>query len=175
MGGSKSLRRVPGQWVGGVFMISASGVGFSVGGTEGESPGGADVDAGVDEGEGIVGQVELDRLELFAAAAAKAGCIEDKKRAIAAKLCGVVEKLIRSQAEVVLGIEAQEGPGRIGGAAAQAGADGNIFIQVYMDGREGWEISLKEAPGFEAEVVGGVAGDGETVNCKTGFGCGSGG
>lgn len=75
------------------------------GGGKGESPGGADVDAGVDEGEGIAGEVEFDRLEVFAAAGAEAGGIVDKKGAVAAEFCGVPEELLGGEAEVELGIE----------------------------------------------------------------------
>jgi hypothetical protein len=38
-----------------------------------------------------------------------------------------------------------------------------------MDGREFGEDLLYEPPGFEAEVIRGVAGDGETIGMEGGF------
>ena len=46
-----------------------------MGGAKGKGLGGADVDAGIDEGEGVGGKVEPDGLEQFAFAAAEAGGI----------------------------------------------------------------------------------------------------
>ena len=131
-----------------------------------KGPGGADVNAGVYEGEGIGAQVQGYWVKLFAAAAAETGGVEDKERAVAAELCGVVKELFLREVQVELGIEALEGPGAIGGAAAEAGPAGDIFQQVDMYCRESGVIFFEQMPGFQAKVVLRVAGDGDAVGIE---------
>ena len=68
----------------------------------GEGPGGADMDLWVYEDEAIGAEVQWDGVQLFAAAAAEAGFVQDEEGAVAAELCRVIEQLVRIEVEVEL-------------------------------------------------------------------------
>ena len=58
-------------------------------------------------------------------------------------------------------VEALEGEGGVGRAAAEARAEGDALVETDVDGGKVGEVGLEEAVGFEAEVVGGVGVEGE--------------
>lgn len=126
------------------------------------------MDAGIDEDETVGGQIEGNGLQLFPAAAAEAGGIEDKEGAIAPQLCGVVEEAGGIEAEMELPVESQEGEGTVGGAATEAGADRNILIEMDVDVGQGREIGFQQLVGLLANVPVAVAGDREAVGGESG-------
>ena len=108
----------------------------------GKGPGGADMDGWVYEDEAIGAEVQREGVQLFTAATAEAGFVEDEEGAVAAQPGGVAEESRGVEVEPELGVQGHQGKGAVGGTAAEARADGNIFIEMDLDGGQVGEIGF---------------------------------